>query len=364
MPDESTREPGQALPAAAYVQLTSAWQPNERLAAAAIVTPDENGRLPVVVRIGGPSLVRWEPIAAAVALIGFVLIFSPPPAFFVGLLLTAVLLMVLSLLGRFFIRVPEGAWGLAARRNRQEKTFLPGNYVVMPWLTLTHLVARREFVFDAPVAAAPSAEGVRVDVDVLASLRIVDPARFVYQVSVADFDQFTQAAIQDGVRSLVRGMTALEALDIGSDQATQLKAGIGKLTGPFGVEVSAVAFTRVGIPSDMTTSFEEQRLALVQQDEEVARGGAEDLRLRLLDERLKAHPEAAQYDLQMARLRIARDLAANTRAVVGLDGASELSSAITIGTEEAAPNGPHGPDAAPVPKPPSGRAPRSPRKSS
>lgn len=364
MPDESTREPGQALPIAAFVQLTSAWEPNERLAAAALVTPDANGRLPVVVRIGGPSLVRWEPIAAAVALLGFVLIFSPPPAFFVALLAIAVLLVVVSLLGRFFIRVPEGAWGLAARRNRQEKTFLPGNYVVMPWLTLTHLVARREFVFDAPVTAAPSAEGVRVDVDVLASLKIVDPARFVYQVSVSDFDQFTQAAIQDGVRALVRGMTALEALDMGAEQATKLKAGIGKLTGPFGVEVSAVAFTRIGIPSDMTTSFEEQRLALVQQDEEVARGGAEDLRLRLLDERLKAHPDAAQYDLQMARLRVARELAANTRAVVGLDGASELSSAITIGTEEAADRDIGEAVDPAAPKPPTRRAARTPRKGS
>jgi regulator of protease activity HflC (stomatin/prohibitin superfamily) len=355
MPDEPTVEPGQALASASYVQLISTWEPNERLASAALVTPDPNGRLPVVVRVGGPSLVRWEPVAAAVALIAFVVIFSPPATFFIGLLAVAVLLLVFSLIGRFFIKVPEGAWGLASRRNRQEKTFLPGNYVVMPWLTLTHLVARREFVFDAPVAAAPSAEGVRVDVDVLATFRIVDPARFVYQVSVADFDQFAQAAIQDSVRALVRGMTALQALDVGADEATKLKAALGKLTGPFGVEVSAVAFTRVVLPSDMTTSFEEKRLAAVHQEEEEARAGAEDLRLRLLDERLKAHPNAAQYDLQMARLRVARDLAANTRAVVGLDGASELSSAITLATDV---DGGGGPAAAPD----SSAPPRSTRK--
>jgi hypothetical protein len=35
----------------------------------------------------------------------------------------------------------------------------------------------------------------------------------------------------------------------------------------------------------------------------------------------------------MARLRVARDLAANTRAVVGLDGASELSSAVTFAAD-------------------------------
>jgi regulator of protease activity HflC (stomatin/prohibitin superfamily) len=350
MPDEPIPAPGPALVGTAYVQLISAHEPNERLAAAALVTPDEHGRLPVVVRVGGPSLIRWEPVAGAIGIIGFAVIFSPPPAFFIGLLVVAALLVILSLLGRFFIRVPEGAWGLVSRRNRQEKTYMPGNYVVIPWFALTHLVARRDFVFDAPVTAAPSAEGVRVDVDVLVTFRIVDPARFVYQVSVADFDQFAQAAIQDSVRSLVRGMSAIDALDLGSEQATRLKAGLGKQTGPFGVEVSAVAFTRVTLPSDMTASFEEQRLAFVQQEEEAARAGAEDLRLKLLDQRLKAHPDAARYDLQMARLRVARELATNTRAVVGLDGASELNSAMILAADEAGDEPPAGPKPPAAPK--------------
>jgi regulator of protease activity HflC (stomatin/prohibitin superfamily) len=361
MPEETpvVTEPVETAPAAAvavpvYVQLVSSWQPNERQATAALVTPDTNGRLPVIVRVGGPSLVRWEPLAGAIGLILVAVIFTPSVLFWALLVLGAVLLVVGSLLGRLFIRVPEGAWGLVSRRNRQERTLLPGNYTVPPWLTLTHLVTRRELVFDAPIAAAPSKDGVRVNVDVLVTFRIIDPARFVYEIALGDFDQFAQAAIQDTVRGLVRNMASLDTLDLGPDQATKLKAALGKLTGPFGVEVAAATFTSVTLPAEMSASLEAQRLASMQLAEqasqyaleekrltnqaalesleELGRQGSveheatvEELRLRFMEDRLAAHPNAARYDLELQRLKVAKALARNTRAVVGLGGAPALA---------------------------------------
>ena len=359
MPEETPVAVEPATPEAApaptpvYVQLVSTWEPSENQAAASLVTPDANGRLPAVVRVGGPSLVRWEPLVGAGALVIFALVFNPTVLFWGLLLLGAVLLVVVSLLGRLFIRVPEGAWGLVSRRNRHEKTLLPGAYVVPPYLTLTHFVTRRELVFDAPVAAAPSKDGVRVDVDVLVTFHIVDPARFVYQISIGDFDQFAQAAIQDTVRGLVRNMASMDTLDLGAGEATKLKAALGKLTGPFGVEVAAATFTSVVLPVEMSASLEAQRLAsmrLAEQAnqfaleqkkmtnqaaleslEESGRQGSveheaavEELRLRFMEERLAAHPNAARYDLELQRLKVAKALARNTRAVVGLGTNSGL----------------------------------------
>jgi len=343
-----------AAPVPVYVQLVSTWQPSENQAAAALVTPDTNGRLPVIVRVGGPSIVRWEPLVGAGALLLFALVFNPSVLFWGLLLLGAVLLVVFSFLGRLFIKVPEGAWGLVSRRNRHERTLLPGNYVVPPWLTLTHFVARRELVFDAPIAAAPSKDGVRVNVDVLVTFRVVDPARFVYQISIGDYDQFAQAAIQDTVRGLVRNMASLDTLDLGPDQATKLKAALGKLTGPFGVEVAAATFTSITLPAEMSASLEAQRLAIMQlaeqtqqfaleqkklqdkaalesQEEAEKKGSVEheatveELRLRHMEDRLAAHPNAARYDLELQRLKVARALAKNTRAVVGLGAAPSLT---------------------------------------
>ncbi len=58
-----------AAPAPVYVQLVSTWESSENQAAASLVTPDANGRLPAIVRVGGPSLVRWEPLVGAAGLV-------------------------------------------------------------------------------------------------------------------------------------------------------------------------------------------------------------------------------------------------------------------------------------------------------
>lgn len=344
-------------PAPAYVQLVAASARTEGDAIDLLATPDAQGRQPVMVRIGGSGSLRWEPAAAAIALLAFVIIVGPPPAFYIGLLVVAALMVVISLASRLFIRVPEGAWGLVSRAGRYVKTMEPGNYTVLPWLSLTHLVTRREIVFDTPVASAATADGVRVDVDALVTFQITDPRRFVYDISVADFDQFAQATTQDAVRGLVRQTAALDTLDLGPNEAATLMAALGVQTGTFGVEVKNAAFTRVALPPDLTASLEAQRLAAVQlaeeaerfaltqqqqanraalaaQDEEQRRASVEqeatveDLRLKRLEARIRANPEAARYDLEIERIKVAQQLATNSRAVVGFGSGADLTSTI------------------------------------
>ena len=52
---------------------------------------------------------------------------------------------------------------------------------------------------------------------------------------------------------------------------------------------------------------------------------AEELRLAILEERIGANPNAARYDLELSRIRLAQQLAGNSRAVVSL-GATDMSS--------------------------------------
>ena len=54
---------------------------------------------------------------------------------------------------------------------------------------------------------------------------------------------------------------------------------------------------------------------------------AEALRLAKLDERLRAYPTAARYDHEMQRLKVAQQLAGNSRAVVSI-GANDLVSGL------------------------------------
>ena len=124
-----------------------------------------------------------------------------------------------------------------------------------------------------------------------------------------------------------------------------------------------VAFTRVSLPSAITASLEARRLSavrlaeaadryaleerriadharLVAQEAEASRAGvereadAEALRLARMEERLAANPAAARYDLELARIRVAEQLAGNSRAVVSM-GAQNLMGGL-LGPDPAA----------------------------
>ena len=163
--------------------------------------------------------------------------------------------------------------------------------------------------------------------DVLLTLRIADPVKFAYSITPGDADQFVQAACQDAVRTLVRGIEAMSALDLNSTQSDSLRQVIDPKLDRFGIDVSDVAFTRVTLPAALTDSLEARRLAslqlaeqaetyaldkrrladqaaLVSQEAESRRSAveyeaaAEALRLAKLEERIGANPNAARYDLE------------------------------------------------------------------
>jgi hypothetical protein len=56
---------------------------------------------------------------------------------------------------------------------------------------------------------------------------------------------------------------------------------------------------------------------------------AEALRFQKMEERLTAYPTAARYDLEAQRLKVAQQLAGNSRAVVSLGGNDLVSGLLT-----------------------------------
>jgi len=57
----------------------------------------------------------------------------------------------------------------------------------------------------------------------------------------------------------------------------------------------------------------------------------EALRLAKLQERLAAYPEAARWDWAGERLKVARKLAGNSRAIIQLGGAGDVADALVAG---------------------------------
>jgi len=249
------------------------------------------------------------------------------------------------------------------KAGRHDRVLDAGVRRVSPFVALSHLVTTREIAFDVPVSEVRSADGVGVAVDVLLTLRIADPVKFAYAITPGDADQLVQASCQDAVRTLVRGIEAMSALDLGIEQSDGLRRVIDPKLDAFGIDVSGVAFTRITLPSPLTNSLEARRLAslqLAEQAESYAldrrrladqaalvaqeaqsrltavefEAASEALRLAKLEERITASPIAARYDLETARLRVAGQLAGNSRAVVTLGG-SDLVASLLVAQEAA-----------------------------
>ena len=301
-----------------------------------------------------------------------------------GLLVVGVLLVFLGVFRSFIVPVPEGSKAILLRRGRIDRTIGPGNHIIPPWIAVSHLVTMREIPFDVPVTEVPTQEGLRVSVDVLLTFRITRPELFVFAISAPDFDQVCQAAGQDALRLLIRSTTAEHVLDLAGTESAQLAATTGRALAGYGVQVERVVILHIKPPDEFMRSLEGRRIAAVQREEEVERHALEQrrqsdretlerqrvearrelieieaaneaLRLERLQERLVAYPQASRFDLESARLDVAKALAGNTRAMLQVGSGGDIASALVMRDLD---DEPDGVEPSPTPSPARSRRPR------
>jgi regulator of protease activity HflC (stomatin/prohibitin superfamily) len=289
----------------------------------------------------------------------------------------AIIFFALGVVSAFLVRIPEGANGMLAFSGKYLRTIGSGRHIVPPWIAVSHMVTRREIPYDVPVVEAPTRDGVRAGVDTLLTFTITDPYRFVFSISTDDFDQVLQATCQEALRALIRSIDVEEVMGLTERATGDLRAQIGADMEPYGVRIEKFKFTYARPPEDFLRSQEQRQLAVVQRTEQQERqalaerrqaeadaieqqrllasverardalqirmqeaeanrrvaeleAAAEELRLAKLEERLRAYPLAAKYDWESERLKVARALAGNTRAVLQVGNADEISSALLV----------------------------------
>jgi regulator of protease activity HflC (stomatin/prohibitin superfamily) len=354
----ATAPPEAPVPAAAptYTQLTQVRVPLDE-AADALALPDALGRVPIVILPTRPNRVRVEALAAAAVIALVTFLFELSFAFESLLLVIAIGLVVVAVFRSFIVPVPEGSRALLLRRGRYDRTLGPGVHIAPPWIAVSHLVTIREIPFDAPAIEVPTKDGVRVSIDVLATFAISQPEKFVYLIAASDFDQVCLAACVTATRDAVRAAKVDEVLNFSEPDADRLGAALGQMLSGYGIEIKRAAFTSIRPPDEYMASIEGIRLATVQGPEQEARhalnlrrqadrddlerqaaaakkalveeeAAVEELRLRRLHERITAFPEAARWDVESARLEIARSLAGNTRAMVQLGQGTDVANAL------------------------------------
>lgn len=362
-----------------FGQLTQARVPLEN-AAEAFSTRDSSGRIPIVLVPKHMNRIRNDIVVAAVIILigGITIGILLDNATVISLaVLVGILTTVLGIYRSFIVRIPEGVNGLLTKGGRYIRTVGSGTHFVPPWIPVSHLVTRREIPFDIPVVESPTEDNVRANLDILLTFQITDPYHFVFSISADDFDQVFQAACQDALRKMLRTIRSDEITDIGNENMLALREELGQEITAYGVEITKISITYAQPPSDFiqlkeslklvklkqAEQEEKQILALRQQKDketldrqhviasvlrrreelkaqaqrsearlEVVKleAEAEEFRLDKLEDRLEKYPLAAEYELELKRLEIARALAGNTRAMLQIGNADDIARAFVL----------------------------------
>jgi regulator of protease activity HflC (stomatin/prohibitin superfamily) len=348
-----------------------------RDAAEALATPDASGRPPIVVQPVQALRIRTELVIGVVVALVAGLLLDVPIALRAGIVLLGVVAAVIGVFRSFFVGVPEGSQAVLLSRGKFYRTLSPGNHVVPPWIIVSHLVTTRETPFIAPATEVPTRDDVRTNLGILLTFRVAAPERFVFNITVPDFDHVCQASCQDAVRLLVRSKSSEEVLDLRDEDAEQLRTAIGATLVQYGAEVARVVITDVRPPAEFVASRESRRLAAVQRAEEQERHALELLRLADLDEqdrqrirqrrtaieleaenelarlvrldaRIRDYPTAMRWDTESRRLDVAEALATNTRAMVQVGPGVDVATSLLLQTPPAADPEPRGGNGQPI----------------
>jgi regulator of protease activity HflC (stomatin/prohibitin superfamily) len=346
----------------------------------ALANRDASGRIPIVIVPTRPNRIRNDLIAYGLGLLVASIVVSltllPGWTSIPGAGL-AIVLIVLGVFRSFIVRIPEGASGLLSRGGRYSRTVGSGSHVIPPWITVSHVVTTREIPFDVPVIEAPTRDTVRINVDSLLTFTIDDPYRFVFAISTDDFDHVLQASCQEAMRTTIRRITVSEMFNFAQHDTDQLRAMIDPDVAPYGVKIRKIKITYAQPPVEFMRSEENRQLATLQLAEQVEKHAlavqlqrdtdtlirqqllarvqrdqdefesrqltvehqqriveleaqAEAIRLARLDERLRAFPEAVRFDVSLARLDVARALAGNSRAVLQIGSADDISQVLLV----------------------------------
>jgi regulator of protease activity HflC (stomatin/prohibitin superfamily) len=331
----------------------------------ALGTPDEAGRLPIVVLPVRRSRLRNDLVAIGAAIMITALLVDARPEIRAGVLTLGAVVIAFGVFRSLRIPVPEGAQAVLLQRGKYFRTLEPGIHMIAPWILVSHVVTTRETPFDAPAKEIPTRDNVRTNVDIMLTFTIRAPERFVFTISAPDFDQVCQASCQEAIRLLLRERDSDEVLELGQTEEERLRADVATALAPYGIEVVRVVILHVVPPVEFMASRENRRLAMLQRAEEEEKhalamlrqsdaawlerqkiasrrdaieleAANETTRLERLASRMQRYPAAMRWDIEGQRLEIARALAGNTRAMVQVGQGTDVAAALLAHTLAAA----------------------------
>jgi len=156
----------------------------------------------------------------------------------------------------WWLTIPTGCHCLMQRFGKDIGTAQPGGALKPPWYRIAYIVTMQSCTYNAPVKECPTADNVRVGVDCVLVFAIRDPAAFVYKLGAVRFDQLLSGAVDEGIRSMVRGQTHQTVRMLRGNRAEGFLKLLNEKFEEMGVVFSNCTITAVILPEALENSLE------------------------------------------------------------------------------------------------------------
>lgn len=156
-----------------------------------------------------------------------------------------------------FLEIPTGVWTLLQRFGKDVETDIkPGLHLLPAWYRIAYVVTKQSCCYDAPVQNCPTADDVRVSVDVTLIFQIVEPHKFIYRLGAKNFDEFLSGTVEEAIRMLVRQETHQTVYALRGERADVMLKMLNDKFIESGVTFHDCKVTAVWLPDVLANSLE------------------------------------------------------------------------------------------------------------
>lgn len=156
----------------------------------------------------------------------------------------------------WWLTIPTGCYCLMQRFGKDIGIAPPGGSIKPPFYRIAYVVTSQSCNYNAPVKECPTADNVRVSVDVHIVFSIQNPQDFVYKLGAVHFDQLLSGAVDEGIRVLVRAQSHQTVRMLRGNRAEAMLSMLNKKFGDAGVTFQNCTITQVALPQSLETSLE------------------------------------------------------------------------------------------------------------
>jgi regulator of protease activity HflC (stomatin/prohibitin superfamily) len=204
------------------------------------------------------TIERVQVVALLILLLIIIVAMQPELINFVAIPLGLVLLWALKEVlfnAKIIVQLDEYEKGVILRRGKFHRTVSSGWIFLIPLLEQIIIVDTREQTLNLPPQYAYTADEVKVNVDMVAFYKIVNPTKAVikvHQIKVA-LEEFVRSALRD----IIGNLTTMELISEIEKVNDLMKAKIEPYTMDWGVEILAVQITNIALPPSIEYSMQQ-----------------------------------------------------------------------------------------------------------